>query len=82
MDKVDNLRKQIDILDVELMKLLNKRYDMSKKIGEIKLNSKKEILDQSREDHVLDKIRRYSHSNQIESVYKTIMNESKKIQKR
>lgn len=82
MDKIKDLRQQIDILDDELMSLLNRRYDISERIGEIKSNSKKDVLDQKREIDVLNKAKKYDHSQQIELVYKTIMSESKNIQRR
>ena len=82
MDKINDLRQQIDILDDELMELLNRRYDVSEKIGEIKSNSKKAVLDSKREIYVLDKAKKYNHREQLELVYKTIMHESKNIQRR
>jgi len=82
MDKIEDLRQQIDSIDNDLMLLLNKRYEISDQIGTLKSNSKKEILDQKREDYVLNKTQNYSHSPQLELVYKTIMSESKNIQKR
>ena len=82
MDKINDLRHQIDILDDELMELLNRRYDASEQIGEIKSTSKKAVLDSKREDYVLNKAKKYSHHKQLEIVYKTIMNESKNIQRR
>lgn len=82
MDKIENLRNQIDSIDNDLMTLLNKRYEISDQIGTLKSNSKKEILDQKREDYVLNKTKNHSHSPQLELVYRTIMIESKNIQKR
>jgi len=82
MDKIEDLRQQIDNLDDELMKLLNRRYDVSEQIGELKSSSKKDILDSKREGYVLNKAKKYNHSKQLELVYKAIMNESKNIQRR
>ncbi len=82
MDKIEDLRKQIDIIDNELMKLLSKRYELSDQIGNLKSNSKRDILDQKREDVVLNKTKKHSHSPQLEVVYRTIMSESKNIQRR
>lgn len=82
MDKITNLREVIDEIDDELMRLLSKRYEVSIEIGKLKSNSNKEILDTQREDYILDKTLKYSHSSQIKEVYKTIMSESKNIQKR
>lgn len=82
MDKINDLRQKIDEIDDKLMALLNKRYDLSIKIGSRKSNSKTEILDSKREDYILNKSKNHSHSPQIEAVYRSIMNESKNIQKR
>lgn len=82
MDKINNLRQQIDSIDDNLMKLLNERYDISDQIGTLKSSSKKEILDQKREDYVLNKTKKHSHSPQLELVYRMIMSESKNIQRR
>lgn len=82
MDKLEDLRKQIDKLDNDLMKLLNKRYELSEQIGDLKSNSNKDIVDTNREKQVLIKTLEYSHSPQLELVYRTIMNESKNIQRR
>ncbi len=82
MDKIEDLRQQIDIIDDELMKLLSKRYTVSEKIGTIKSISKIEVLDKKRENYVLSKAKKYNYSQQLELVYKTIMSESKNIQKR
>lgn len=82
MDKIDTLREQIDSIDNELMKLLSERYEISDQIGTIKSSSKKEVLDQKREDYVLNKTKKHSHSPQLELVYRTIMSESKNIQRR
>ena len=82
MDKIKDLRQRIDTIDNDLMLLLNKRYEISDQIGTLKSNSKKEILDQKREDYVLNKTKNRSHSPQLESVYRTIMSESKNIQRR
>ncbi len=82
MDKIEDLRQQIDSIDNDLMVLLNKRYEISDLIGSLKSNSKKEILDKKREDYILNKTKNHSHSLQLELVYKTIMSESKNIQKR
>ena len=82
MDKIDDLRQQIDSIDNDLMRLLSKRYEISYQIGTLKSNSKKQILDKKREDYVLNKTKKHSHSPQLELVYRTIMGESKNIQRR
>lgn len=82
MDKIVKLRNRIDEIDNEIMKLLSERYEISDEIGAIKSNSKVQILDQKRESYVLNKTKKHSHSPQLELVYRTIMSESKNIQRR
>ncbi len=82
MDEINDLRVKIDEIDNKLMTLLNQRYEISNKIGTIKSKSKKEILDKNREAYVLNKTKKHSHSPQLELVYRTIMSESKNIQRR
>ena len=82
MDQINKLRDLIDILDNQIMELLNNRYDLSERIGELKSKTKAIILDVNRESIILGKTSKYSHYPQINSVYKAIMNESKLIQNR
>ena len=82
MKTIDDLRKEIDLLDDEIMSLLDKRYNITNKIGKLKQEENIVILDTNRESIVLNKTSKYSHSPQIESIYKTIMEESKKAQKK
>ncbi len=82
MDKIIKLRGRIDEIDNEIMKLLSERYEISDRIGDIKSTSKVQILDQKREEYVLNKTKKHSHSPQLELVYRTIMGESKNIQRR
>jgi chorismate mutase len=82
MDKIIELRGRIDEIDNEIMKLLSERYEISDHIGDIKSTSKVQILDQKREEYVLNKTKKHSHSPQLELVYRTIMGESKNIQRR
>ena len=82
MDKINDLRNKIDQIDNNIMSLLNRRYEISDQIGTLKSNSNKEILDQKREDYVLNKTKEYSHFPQIELVYKSIMTQSKNIQRK
>lgn len=82
MDKIVELRNRINEIDDELMSLLSKRFEVSIQIGKAKYNSKKEVLDSKREQFVLNKTQNHSHSPQLDLVYRTIMNESKNIQRR
>lgn len=82
MDSLDQLRIEINALDSEIMDLLDKRFTLSKAIGEIKQSLNLPIFDESREQLIYNKIAKYSHYPQIKQVYTTLMNESKNIQRK
>ncbi|MBN2836694.1 MAG: chorismate mutase [Candidatus Delongbacteria bacterium] len=74
-------RDEIDSLDTKIAELLRIRFKIAEKLRAIK----KEIRDEKREAEILNNLRKrdndelYEH---IEQVYKTIFNESVKIQKK
>ena len=53
---MDNLRKRIDELDAELLRLLNKRAECVVKIGAIKQKEKSNVLVPQREKELLDRL--------------------------
>lgn len=82
MDQIKKLRNEIDILDNKIMELLDTRYKISKQIGEVKATQNIQVLDSNREDLILSKTTKFSHSPQIYNIYKTIMKESKSLQRK
>lgn len=81
MDNIQKLRLEIDKLDNQIMDLLEKRFEVTKQVGIEKSKQNKVILDSNREQLILDKTSKYSHSPQINKVYKYMMNISKNQQK-
>jgi len=82
MDRIITLREQIDIIDNEIMKLLEDRFALSIQIGNRKLKSNINVLDTNREQTIIDKASKHNHSPAIESIYRCIMEESKKLQRK
>lgn len=80
MDKIEKTRKEIDELDIKIMALLEERFDKTCTIGLLKKESNTNVLDQNREDIILTKTANYRHYPELISIYKTIMNESRKLQ--
>lgn len=80
MDKITELRQDIDLIDDQIMELLDKRFFVTKAIGEEKRTISKSILDNKREDSIFDKTTKYSHYPEIKSIYKYIMSVSKSQQ--
>ena len=54
MSDLRKLRLKIDEIDKDVVKLLLKRLDLSRQIGEYKLRENKDILDIQREKSKLD----------------------------
>ena len=82
MDQIKVYRDEIDQIDDKIMELLNRRYDLSIKIGLEKEKHNISVLDQNREKNIINKVSKYSHSPQIEAIYKAIMKESKTLQRK
>ncbi len=78
MDELKSMRTEIDELDSQLMRLLDRRYQLSKAIGIYKKQNHKQVLDLKREHLILDKARDYSE--EIYHVFFKIIEESKKLQ--
>ncbi len=71
--EIETLRKKIDHLDNQIIELLQARFEVTDKIGELKKNIKKEVTDPNREQRIYDKLPNES----IVTIYKTIISESK-----
>lgn len=72
-------RSEIDQIDEEIMKLLNERDEVVLKVKEYKKLNNIEVLDQSREDFIVNKISstNYSNKEDILKIYELIMELSK-----
>ncbi len=86
MDKdLTYYRDKIDKIDAQIVDLLNKRADVSKKIGEIKRVHEEEIIDFSREKEVFTKILSESSElipeGDLKNIYREIIASSRKLQK-
>jgi len=56
MEEIKRLRAEIDVIDQEILKLLNKRAKLAKSIGEIKKQLNLEIHSPEREREVVDRL--------------------------
>lgn len=75
------LRGEIDAVDEELMKLLDRRFRLTDRVGRIKFASGKKIEDSGREKEILARVAPGPRRRAVEAVYKRIFSESKKRQK-
>ena len=82
MATLEQLRKDINDLDQQLMELLNRRFDISLAVGALKEQQNLPVYDETREQLIFDKTASFSHSPQLKEVYKTIMEQSKELQRK
>lgn len=82
MDENDlgKMRKRIDSIDLEIVKMLNERMEATVRVRKLKAS----VEDQAREKQVLENVRRHSHNlvapEFSEKLFREIMGESKKLQ--
>lgn len=82
--KLEEWRKEIDLVDAEIIKLLNQRARIARKIGVLKVKAGLPVVDPEREAEIL---RNACSENQnliddagIISIYRRIIRESKRLQ--
>ena len=86
MTELDILREQIDIIDEKLVELFENRMDISKKIGDLKIQKEIEILNSKREEEVIKKglsnLKDKELSCELEEFLRKIMELSKRVQEK
>ncbi len=81
---LSDLRKQIDLIDCDISKLLEKRLNVVLKIAKIKSQEDIDIYDEERENVVLKKVKENvseSVSSYVGEIYKKIFEVSRECQK-
>lgn len=80
---IENLRNKIDNIDNQLIKLLEKRFEIAIEIANYKKYNNIPILQKDRENIILNKVKKTSKdelSRHIINIFKYILSTSKKIQ--
>ena len=79
---MERFRKEIDKIDSEIARLLEKRFEICSEIGDFKSKNNIETEDKSREKEIFEKIERtdLKYRDNIKEVESKILLESKKIQ--
>ncbi len=80
MHKLNDYRKKIDKIDNKIMKSLDERFFITKRIGILKKNLNIPTTDINRENEILDKSSSYENGNSINKIYHKILEESKNNQ--
>lgn len=80
--RMERFRKEIDKIDSEIARLLEKRFEICSEIGDFKSKNNIETEDKSREKEIFEKIKQTNlkYRDNIKEVESKILLESKKIQ--
>ncbi|MFH1534300.1 MAG: chorismate mutase [Nitrospirota bacterium] len=76
MDKIQNLRKNINEIDTKISDLLKERLNSVKKIGEIKKSQNLPVIDSDREKEILFSL----DTDYEKEIFKIILSASRKHQ--
>lgn len=78
------LRKQIDRIDLQLLRLLNKRADYVLRIGELKKREGRPIFDGQRETEVLRRLRRSNDGplpvGSVQQIFRAVLQQSRRLE--
>lgn len=78
------LRERIDEIDADIVRLYEKRMEISKQVAEYKIETGKKVFDKTREEEKLRKVKGLTHndfnSHGIEELFEQIMSMSRKLQ--
>ncbi|MCT1796769.1 chorismate mutase [Helcococcus kunzii] len=82
---LEKQREKIDEIDKEIVRLFEERMKVVVEVAQIKKENNLEIFDSSRENLVIEKVKKYLENEKLkkylEEFYKDLMNLSKKYQK-
>lgn len=69
MKELDNFRKKINKIDLELFELIKKRMEVSKKIGNFKKQNNLPILDVKREKKIFEKLKKLAEEKNLDKAF-------------
>ena len=83
---LDELRREIDRIDSQILRLLNKRAAAAVKIGRAKRKNRSPVRDPQREDMVLKRVKKLNNGplsrKEIETIYRRIIAACIQLQKK
>lgn len=82
MVDISDFRKEINEIDDKLLELLQRRFDVAKKVGKYKLEKGLPVLDKQRENDIINSIAEKSNFSKdfIEKFFNAIFEESRRLQ--
>ena len=84
MNSLEEYRKEIDLIDKEIIALFERRMDVVKKVGEYKKENNLEILNIKREEEVIEKnisnLKNEKYKDAGRKLFEKIMKLSRELQ--
>ena len=78
--RIEQLRNEIDNIDLQLVSLLNLRYSYCNEIGKLKKEQSIAVLDSNREQEIIDKLSEEEmYSGMVETLWPVIMSFSRRL---
>lgn len=81
---LDSLRRQIDQIDGQLLRLLNRRAETAVRIGRIKKKQRLPVYDSQREQQVLQRLTRGTPgplpASSVKAIFKEILRRNRNLQ--
>ena len=78
------LREELDRIDEEIVKLYEERMELCSQVADYKISTGKKVLDKSREEEKLRKVRALTHNDfnacGVQELFEQIMSTSRKLQ--
>jgi chorismate mutase / prephenate dehydratase len=83
--ELEELRRAIDALDHDLVRLLNERATLSRRVGALKQDSDAGVFVPEREAHVLERVRRANQGplqdEHLRAIYREVLSSSRELQR-
>jgi monofunctional chorismate mutase len=84
LNSIEELRKEVDSLDIQIIQLMEKRLSISSQIGKIKQDLNLPTYTPEREEVIKNRISELvedeKKKNRILKIYESILNESRAVQ--
>ena len=84
-DRIDEIRKEIDLIDDQLLKLFNERASLAIDMGQIKIKKMLDIYDPDREFEIIEMMLNQNcgplDEKAVKGLFQRVIDESRRVEK-
>ena len=84
-ENLQSFREQIDSIDEQILKLLEKRMDLVRDVGKLKAKLDLAVEDLNREQEIIERLTKHAHGHlsegQLIRIFTAVFKSSKQLQK-